>query len=66
MKGEASSMKEYNSDNLIEIIRHASRNMDFDDYASATGLEKEFIFRILKGDIEYVDQETINKLWIRH
>lgn len=59
-------MRESNTDNLIEIIRHASSNMDFDDYARATGLEKEFIFRILKGDIESVDDETLKKLWIKH
>jgi len=36
--------------------------MNFDDYAMATGLDKEFIFSILKGEIEEVDSETYKKL----
>jgi hypothetical protein len=40
--------------------------MDFDEYAKATGLEKEYIFRILKGDIEIVDDATIKKLSLGH
>lgn len=40
--------------------------MSFDDYADATGLTKEFIFRILKGEIEEVDEETLNKLSLKH
>ena len=54
------------SDKLIETIRRASMNMSFDDYAAATGLEKEFIFRIIKGDIEMVDDETMKKLELKH
>ncbi|MCX7745648.1 MAG: hypothetical protein N2645_01980 [Clostridia bacterium] len=50
------------SDKLLEVIRNASGNMSLDDYAKATGLEKEYIFRILKGNIEKVDEETLNKL----
>jgi len=57
---ESSKMK--NSDKLIETIRRASGHMSFDDYATATGLDKEFIFRILKGEIEEVDSETYKKL----
>ncbi|MDP4094747.1 MAG: hypothetical protein Q8920_15490 [Bacillota bacterium] len=54
------------SDKLIETIRRASMNMNFDDYAKATGLEKEFLFRIMKGDIEIVDDETMKKLELKH
>ena len=54
------------SDEVIETIQRASRNMSFDDYAKATGVEKEFIFRILKGDIEEVDQETLRRLSLVH
>ena len=58
--------KNYHSAKLIEAIKRASGNMSFDDYAEATGLEKEFIFSILKGDIERVDEETLLKLSLRH
>lgn len=54
------------SDRLIETIRSASGNMNFDEYAKATGLDKEFIFRILKGEIEEVDGETLHKLSLKH
>ncbi|MCX7921128.1 MAG: hypothetical protein N3B21_03765 [Clostridia bacterium] len=54
------------SDELIEVIRKASTNMNFDEYAKATGLEKEFIFRILKGDIEIVDDATRSRLALKH
>ncbi|MCX8128639.1 MAG: hypothetical protein N3I35_00875 [Clostridia bacterium] len=54
------------SDKLISTIQRASRNMNFDEYAQATGLEKEFIFRILKGDIESVDDLTFEKLSLKH
>ena len=57
---ESTRMK--NSDKLIETIRRASGEMNFDDYAVATGLDKEFIFSILKGEIEEVDSETYRKL----
>lgn len=50
------------SDKLIETIKRASSQMNFDDYAMATGLDKEFIFSILKGEIEEVDSETYKKL----
>lgn len=55
-----------NSDKLIETIQRASSKMDFDEYSKATGLDKEFIFRILKGDIEIVDDATIKKLSLGH
>ena len=54
------------SDRLIETIQMASKNMSFDDYASATGLDKEFIFNILKGEIEEVDEQTFKKLSLKH
>ena len=54
------------SDMLIQTIRRASSNMSMDDYARATGLEKEFIFKILKGEIEDVDEETMKKLSLVH
>jgi len=54
------------SDVIIEAIRKASSNMSFDDYAKATGLEKEFIFRILKGEIEEVDEDTLKRLTLVH
>ncbi|MFZ5988800.1 MAG: hypothetical protein ACOYWZ_16980 [Bacillota bacterium] len=54
------------SDKLIETIRRASGRMNFDEYAKATGLDKEFIFSILKGEVEEVDQDTLNKLSLRH
>lgn len=54
------------SDKLIETIQRASMNMSFDDYAAATGLNKEFIFAILKGEIEEVDEETLKKLSLSH
>lgn len=60
------NIKINHSDNLIETIRRASGNMNFDEYSKATGLEKEFIFRILKGDIEEVDDETRKKLSLMH
>lgn len=56
------SMKMKNSDKLIETIRRVSGRMNFDEYAVATGLDKEFIFSILKGEIEEVDSETFRKL----
>ncbi len=59
-------VKNNHSDKLIAIIQRASRNMNFDEYAQATGLEKEFIFRILKGDIETVDEKTMEKLSLKH
>jgi len=40
--------------------------MSFDDYAKATGLKKEFIFGILKGEIEEVVCETLKKLSLIH
>ena len=54
------------SDKLIETIRRAASNMSFDDYAKATGIEKEYIFRILKGEIEQVDEATFEKLSLKH
>lgn len=60
------NVKINHSDKLIETIKRASANMNFDEYAAATGLEKEFIFRIMKGDIEKVDDETLKKLELKH
>jgi hypothetical protein len=40
--------------------------MNFDEYAIATGLEKEYIFSILKGEIEVVDNEIIKRLSLAH
>lgn len=54
------------TDVLKETIKRASQNMSFDDYSRATGIEKEIIFRILKGEIEEVDKETFDKLFLRH
>ncbi|MCX7710038.1 MAG: helix-turn-helix transcriptional regulator [Clostridia bacterium] len=66
MKQGSERPKINHSDKLIEAIQRASSNMNFDEYAHATGLEKEFIFRILKGEIETVDEETLNKLALKH
>lgn len=54
------------SDELIGAIREASGGMSFEEYAVATGLDKEFIFRMLKGDIEEVDEATKKKLSLKH
>jgi hypothetical protein len=54
------------SDKLIETIRQASGNMSFDEYVKATGLDKDFIFDILKGHVEEVDQEKLKKLSLKH
>ena len=51
-----------NSDELIQAIRNAGGKLSFEDYVRATGLDKEFIFKILKGEIEDVDDETLKKL----
>jgi hypothetical protein len=37
---------------LIETIGRASGGNEFDNYAVATGLDKEFIFSILKGEVK--------------
>lgn len=66
MQGRNDKTKINHSDELIDTIRRASSNMDFDEYAEATGLGKEFIFRILKGDVEQVDDETYRKLSLYH
>lgn len=60
------STKNNHSDRLIEAIQRASRNMNFDEYAKATGLDKEFIFSILKGEVEEVDDNTFMKLSLKH
>jgi len=54
------------SDMLIETIQRASKNMNFDEYAKATGIDKEIIFMILKGEVEEVDPETYLKLSLKH
>ncbi|ADU75629.1 MAG TPA: hypothetical protein DEF39_07960 [Hungateiclostridium thermocellum] len=54
------------SDMLIETIRNASSQMSFDEYAKVTGLDKEFIFAILNGEIEEVDRETWNRLSLKN
>lgn len=61
-----SHIKINHSDKLIETIRRASGNMSFDEYVSATGLEKEYIFDILKGLVEEVDDEKLRKLSLKH
>ncbi|MCR4435397.1 MAG: hypothetical protein QHH06_08665 [Clostridiales bacterium] len=62
MEGEASGIKNNRSDRLMDTIRRASGNMSFDEYAQATGLSKEYIFKILKGEVEEVDDNTLKKL----
>ncbi|HHV28433.1 hypothetical protein [Acetivibrio mesophilus] len=62
----ADTVKIKHSDMLIETIRKASRTMSFDEYAKATGLEKEFIFGILSGQIEEVDKETWDRLSLKN
>ncbi|GAE90001.1 hypothetical protein [Acetivibrio straminisolvens] len=54
------------SDILIETIRNASRQMSFDEYAKVTGLDKEFIFAILNGEIEEVDKEIWDRLSLKN
>lgn len=66
MKEGSDRTKINHSDKLIETIQRASSNMDMDEYAKATGLQKEFIFKILKGEIENVDEDIINKLSLKH
>jgi hypothetical protein len=66
MTEETVNTKINNSDRLIATIRRASSNMSFEDYAKAAGLEKEFIFSILKGEIEEVDNDTLRKLSLVH
>lgn len=60
------TVKIKHSDKLIETIRRASGTMSLDDYAKATGVDKEFIFEILKGEVEEVDKETLDKLSLKH
>lgn len=55
-----------NSDKLIEKVRESSGNMSMDEYAKATGIDKEIIFDILKGKTEEVDEETLKKLSLKH
>jgi hypothetical protein len=55
-----------NSDELIEMIRSASRGMNFEQYADSTGISKELIFRILKGEVEQIDDEVKSKLSLKH
>jgi len=67
MAAEADGSPKINhSDRLIETIGRSSGNMSFDEYSKATGIEKEFIFKILKGEIEHVDDETLKKLSLKH
>jgi hypothetical protein len=66
MREDLDGVKNFHSDKLIATIQRASKNMDFDDYSQATGLEKEFIFRILKGEVEKVDEQTFEKLSLKH
>lgn len=66
IEGTGKRTKANHSDRLIETIQRASRNMSFDDYAEATGLGREFIFKILKGEVEEVDDETLKKLRLLH
>lgn len=55
-----------NSNVLIESIREASRGMSFEQYANSTGISKDLIFRILKGEVETVDDELKDKLTFKH
>lgn len=55
-----------NSDHLIELIRESSRGMSFDQYSDSTGVSKEMIFRILKGEVEQINDELKNKLSLKH
>lgn len=66
MKEGSYNTKINHSDKLIKTIQRASGNMNIDEYANATGLEKEFIFRILKGEVEKVDEDTLKKLSLKH
>lgn len=59
-------IKNNNSDKLIEAIRNSSNNMSYEEYVKATGLDGEYIFNILKGHIEEVDAETMDKLMLKH
>ena len=61
-----SKIKVNHSDNIIEIIQKSSGDMSFDEYSKATGVDKDFIFRILKGNIEIVDSDTLKKLSLKH
>lgn len=61
-----SHVKIKHSDKLIETIRQASGNMSFDEYVSATGLDKDFIFDILKGHVEEIDGDKLKKLSLKH
>ncbi len=66
MNQDKYSIKNNHSDQLIETIRRSSQNMSMDEYSKATGVEKDFIFKILKGEIEEVDGETFEKLYLKH
>lgn len=63
---KSTAIKNNNSDKLIEAIRSSSSNMSYEEYVKATGLDGEYIFNILKGHIEEVDDETMKKLTLRH
>jgi len=66
MARQTDGVKNNHSDRLIETIRRAGGHMNLEDYAHATGVDKEFIFRILKGEIEEVDDDTLTKLSLKH
>lgn len=66
MKERSERPKINPSDRLIETIQRASSHMDMDEYARATGIQKEFIFKILKGEVEDVDTDTLKKLSLKH
>lgn len=51
-----------NSGQLIDTIKNSIKNMSFDEYSNATGISKEYLFRILKGEIEEVDENIMQKL----
>lgn len=63
---EGTGSKVKSSEKIIETIRRASGKMNFDEYAKATGVDKDFIFSILRGEVEEVDQETYKKLSLLH
>jgi len=56
-----------------KALRYAYRNNqecqqpnELWEYAKVTGLDKEFIFAILNGEIEEVDRETWNRLSLKN
>lgn len=63
---ETDTTKIKHSDKLIKTIRKASGRMSFDEYAKVTGIDKEVIFRILKGEVEKIDKDTWDRLSLKN